>query len=140
MYIRRTRVKGGQRGEVYHTYRLVEAVRTERGVRQRTLLNLGANFPVPSARWPELVQSIEQVLSGQTALVPLAGELESLAQRLAARLLRAQARSLVPQAAGEETDYQVVDLHSLEVLHPRRVGVKHVALYAVREFALVSLS
>ena len=42
MYIRRTKVKGGPRGEVYITHRLVESVRTEKGVRQRTLLNLAA--------------------------------------------------------------------------------------------------
>ncbi len=34
MYIRRTKVKGGPRGEVYITHRLVESVRTEKGVRE----------------------------------------------------------------------------------------------------------
>ena len=34
MYLRRTQVKGGPRGEVYVTHRLVESVRTEQGVRE----------------------------------------------------------------------------------------------------------
>jgi hypothetical protein len=74
MYIRRTKVKGGPRGEVYITHRLVESVRTEKGVRQRTLLNLGKDFPVPPERWAELIQHLEQVLAGQSALVPLPGD------------------------------------------------------------------
>ncbi len=101
MYIRRTKVKGGPRGEVYITHRLVESVRTERGVRQRTLLNLGKDFPVPPERWPELIQHLDQVLSGQSTLVPLPGDLEGLAQRLAALLLQAQSMPQAPQ----ETDY-----------------------------------
>jgi hypothetical protein len=42
-----------------------------------------------------------------------------------------------PVAAGaQETDYQAVDLNSLELLRPRTVGVEHVALHAVHELAL----
>jgi transposase len=134
MYIRRTKVKGGPRGEVYITHRLVESVRTERGVRQRTLLNLGKDFPVPPERWAELIQHLEQVLSGQSALVPLPGDLESLAQRLAAQLVQAQAQPVAPGAP--EADYQAVDLNSLELLRPRTVGVEHVALHAVHELEL----
>jgi len=134
MYIRRTKVKGGPRGKVYITHRLVESVRTEKGVRQHTLLNLGKDFPVPPQRWAELIQHIEQVLSGQSALVPLPGDLEGLAQRVAAQLVQAQAQ---PVTAGvQEPDYQAVDLNSLELLRPRTVGVEHVALAAVHELEL----
>jgi hypothetical protein len=132
MYIRRTKVKGGPRGEVYITHRLVESVRTEKGVRQHTLLNLGKDFPVPPERWAELIQHVEQVLSGQSALVPLPGDLEGLAQRLAAQLVQAQPVA----ASAQETDYRAVDLNSLELLRPRTVGVEHVALAAVHELEL----
>ncbi|MEN8237302.1 MAG: hypothetical protein ABFQ95_07175 [Pseudomonadota bacterium] len=41
MYIRQVTQTAKKTGKKYHTYRLVEAVRTERGARQRLLLNLG---------------------------------------------------------------------------------------------------
>jgi hypothetical protein len=72
------------------------------------------------------------VLAGQSALVPLPGDLAALAQRLAAQLVQAQP---VPEVAAA-TDYQAVDLNSLELLRPRTVGVEHVALAAVRELEL----
>ena len=62
LYIRRTKVKGGPREEVYIAHRLVESVRTEKGVRQRTLLNLGKDFALPPERRLQLVQHPEQVL------------------------------------------------------------------------------
>ena len=47
MYIRRTAIKSRRTGEPYDTYRLVESVRLEGSVRQRTLLNRGRHFDVP---------------------------------------------------------------------------------------------
>ena len=65
MYIRRTTIKSRKNGEPYYTYRLVESVRTEKSVRQRTLLNLGKNFPYPREKWPELAGRIKEIISGQ---------------------------------------------------------------------------
>ena len=47
MYIRRTTIKSRKDGGQYYTYRLVESKRTEKGVRQYTLLNLGVGFTLP---------------------------------------------------------------------------------------------
>jgi hypothetical protein len=101
-------------------------------VHQRTLLTLGKDFPVPPERWAELIQHIEPALSGQSAWVPRPGDREGLAQRLAALLVQAQ--PLAPGA--QQTDYQAVDLNRLELLRPRRVGVKQVALHAGHELEL----
>ena len=49
MYIRRTAIKSRKDGGKYYTYRLVESRRTEKGVRQHTLLNLGVDFSLPRA-------------------------------------------------------------------------------------------
>ena len=56
MYIRRTVIKSRGDGQPYYTYRLVESVRSEIGVRQRTLLNLGRHFDVPREQWAPLDQ------------------------------------------------------------------------------------
>jgi len=139
MYIRRTTIKSRQSGEPYYTYRLVESIRVENKVRQRTRLNLGRHFEVPREQWAFLVQRIEQILTGQTELfsVELESQWEEAAQRYAALLINASAR----QIAGTKqttTDYQSVDIDSLTLLRPRSVGIEHVALSAVRQFGLDS--
>ncbi len=136
MYIRRTSIKSRASGEPYYSHRLVESVRTEHTVRQRTLLNLGRHFDVPREQWPALAQRIEHIVSGQREL--LAPELdpqwEGLAQRVSARVIRAQARD--EDAASMAPEYHSVDVNSIDLLRPRSVGVEHVAIEALRQVAL----
>ncbi|MGH8475272.1 MAG: hypothetical protein ACRESZ_02190 [Methylococcales bacterium] len=46
MYIRRTKTKTLDQGRAY-SYRIVESTRVDGRVKQRTLLNLGKDFPIP---------------------------------------------------------------------------------------------
>jgi len=137
MYIRRTTIKSRRGGEPYYTYRLVESVRTEDGVKQRTLLNLGRFFDVPREQWAALAQRIEQLISGQRDLVAVAldAETEAAAQRYGAQVIRARARFEEGAAPGE-ADYQALDVNSLELVRPRAVAVEHVALEALRQVGL----
>ena len=61
MYIRRTTIKSRASGEPYFTYRLVESIRSQNSVRQRTVLNLGRHFEVPRDQWAPFAQRIEQL-------------------------------------------------------------------------------
>nr|MBS0020894.1 IS1634 family transposase [Gammaproteobacteria bacterium] len=137
MYIRRTTIKSRHDAEPYFTYRLVESVRDGSAVRQRTLLNLGRHFDVPREQWAALAQRIEQLISGQSELVPLvlAPHWETLAQRYSAAVIRAKAR-LDESEAPKAADYQTVDVTSLDLVRPRSVGVEHVGLTAVRQLGL----
>ena len=47
MYIRQTTTRSKKDGSNYQSYRLLESVRIEAKVKQRTLLNLGADFSLP---------------------------------------------------------------------------------------------
>jgi transposase len=134
MYIRRTTIKSRRTGEPYYTYRLVESVRLEGGVRQRTLLNLGRHFDVPRKQWGLLAQRIEQLLSQQNTLlaIELDPQLEAAAQRYAASVVRAKARFDDGQAP-EEADFQAVDVNRIDLVRPRSVGVEQVGLEAVRQ-------
>jgi len=137
MYIRRTTIKSRQNGEPYYTYRLVESLRTEQGVRQRTLANLGRHFEVPREQWAPLAQRIEQIVSGQGDFVPvdLDPQWEDAAQRYAALVIRTKAR-LGEGKTPDAPDYQSVDIASLDMVRPRSVGVEHVALEAFRQVGL----
>jgi transposase len=140
MYIRRTTIKSRRSGEPYYTYRLVESVRLNARVRQRTLLNLGRHFAVPREHWGPLTQRIEALLHGQLDLMP--GELDpqwdGVAQEYAARILRDRGAMASPTAASraDEPDYQRVDLASLELMRPRSVGLEQVALGALQQLGL----
>ncbi len=137
MYIRRTTIKSRRTGEPYYTYRLVESVRDGDRVRQRTILNLGRHFETPREQWALLSQRIEQLLSRQGNMIPveLEPELEEAAQRYSALVIRAKAR-LDEQRGPQESDYQTVDINSLDMVRPRSVGIEHVGLEALRQVGL----
>ena len=137
MYIRRTTIKSRKNGEPYFTYRLVESVRTEKGVRQRTVLNLGRHFSLDRDSWPTLVQRIEAILSGQRNLFELPEEIETAAQRYAASIIcnRSDAHDLINNKQ-DRPDYRNVDINSLEMMRPRSVGIEHVGLEALKQLKL----
>ena len=104
MFIRRTQTRSTDSGDQYYSFRLVDTYRAAGRVRQRTLLNLGSGFAVPSEQWPALTQRIEQIVLGQPdVLLPFAPEVEREAQNVAASLLRKYAGSdlLLSPGTGE---------------------------------------
>ena len=133
MFIRRTQIKSRQQGEPYYTYRLVETERVNEQVKQHTLLNLGRHFDVPKAHWRDLASRIEQLLSGQASLlsIELPTELEALAQRYQALILatRCDHKKALDSV-------QSVDIDSLELVRPRRVGIECMALHAIAQVGL----
>jgi hypothetical protein len=132
MFIRRTATRNTTTGESYTTFRLVRSERIGRKVRQVTLLNLGRHFAVPQDEWPRLCARIEQLLSGQAGIIPMASldGVEAAAQNYAGRLvLSAPVIETAPGAI--EPAFYEVDVNSLEDRQPRSVGVEHVALAAM---------
>jgi len=127
MYIRRTTIKSRKDGSQYYTYRLVESERTQKGVRQRTIINLGTGFSLPREQWPELASRIQQIISGEKLLFGLPQEIEEMAQNYVAQILQAKAKK---KAEDNQPDYREVDVDSLELLRPRSVSCEHVALEA----------
>ena len=137
MYIRRTTINRHKDGEPYYTYRLVESVRTSKGVRQRTLLNLGSNFSCPRETWPDLARRIGEIISGQKQLFPPASDLEDAAQRYAALII--QSKNRAGGINGDDTsssDYRNVDISTLEFMRPRSIGIEHVAYEALQQLQL----
>ena len=132
MYIRRTTIKSRKDGGQYYTYRLVESRRTEKGVRQHTLLNLGVDFSLPREQWPDLTTRIEDILGGQQSLFDSDSDVETLAQSYASRIIASHQDTSDPDGV----DFREVDLDSLEMSRPRSVGGEHVTLEALRFLGL----
>ena len=142
MYIRQTKTSNSASGESYLTYRLVASVRIGKQVRQCTRLNLGRHFPLPKVEWPVLCTRLESLLSGQGELTPVAvaPHIEALAQRYYAQLVTRKSEATTPDAETSDnsavSDYQEVDVLSLELVQPRSVGVEHAGLQALTKLGL----
>lgn len=152
MFIRQTKTNNKVTGEGYFTFRLVRGERIGGKVRQITVLNLGRNFAVKQEDWPLLCSRIEQLMTSQDALLPIAcsESIERLAQRYVGQLVeRAPApaeggvdvaggpASAVAQDKSSGADIMEVDVNSLELSQPRSVGVEHLALHALAQLGLV---
>ena len=147
MFIRRTRTRSRD-GQHYATFRLVQSQRQGSKVRQRTLLNLGAQFPIPKAHWRSLCLRVRQLLDPQDVLLAVActPAIEAEAQHIVDRLLHAGVQLTDPPPAAPAdrptapaADCECVDIASLELTRPRSVGVEHAALWAARQLGLPTL-
>jgi len=131
----------------YKTYKLVESVRTERGPRQRTVLNLGAGFSVPEEQWKELANRIEEIVTGQDSLFEYSAAIEGAARRYARRIVKLETRTSLAALRSrtvassekkfkEAPDYQLVDINSVEGEDARTVGTEHVVLEMMRSLGI----
>ena len=68
MYIRESRKVNKINGEVYIRHHLVEAVRTDKGPRQRVVMPLG-QLILPKSEWKKLAHALECQLSNQITLL-----------------------------------------------------------------------
>jgi len=132
MFIRRTKISSSSSGDAHYTFRLVASKRTGKKVQQKTLLNLGANFSLPKELWPHLCSRIDDIVAGQLTFDNhQPEEVEQIAQHYAARLIanRSESKEVLKK---ETTDYQEVDIVSLELVRPRSIGVEHAGLEAIK--------
>jgi len=131
MYIRAVEHENKKNLRKYRTYKLVDSVRTERGPRQTTLLNLGSDFSLPKEDWKHLANCIEEIVTGQQSFLEYPRKIKQLADRYARRLIQKQ--SLVITEEREPTpDYATVDLNSLNNEKPRTVGAEHVVFETLK--------
>ncbi len=141
MFIRRSPKRRSPDGATYANFRLVQSVRINGRLRQKTLLNLGTGFDVPAQDWPLLCRIIEAIATSRS-LPPACSEAPDLLDRA-----RSLARQLLdchgPLADDSPTDgipnLLRVNPESIRSERPRSVGVEHVALWAFQQLGLPSL-
>ena len=122
MFIREITKKEHGTGKVYVYHRLMEAVRTPKGPRQRIVLDLG-RLDLPRDRWKILADRIEQILSGQRSLWPADDAIETLAQNFARRIKRRERLAVqAPNPVAPQPDWETIDLGSLTQEEVRTVG------------------
>jgi len=133
MFIRRTKIGTSTDAKDYYTFRLVFSKRIGNKVRQQTLLNLGRYFSLPNEQWAQLCARIDDIIFGQLTLGTPSEEIEQIAQHYAARLIVNRSECKENDNA---TDYQEVDVASLELVRPSSIGIEHVGLEAIKSLYL----
>ena len=128
-------------GKKYFFYQLAESVRTERGPRQKILLNLGANLEIEPEETKLLANRIEEIIDRINPLIAYPEHIETLAERFANELIKKKSEvfqsSTTPKTQEENlTDYQVVDINTMKHVRARTVGVETISYATFEELAL----
>jgi hypothetical protein len=128
--------KGYDKTFVYH--QLVESYRTEKGPRQRRILDLG-KLTIPKSKWKNLANRIEEILSGQTSIVAEDAEVEALAQHYASLLINDQLKQKEDVEEVQSADYEEIDVNSIRNRQARSIGSEYVALIMLKNLGLEEL-
>jgi len=136
MFIRETLTRR-KADKSYRSVRLVENFRTGRKVQQRTLLNLGAAFPIAKSQWPELIELIQAGITGEASLFDPAPELATMADTILQKL---RSRALI-QSAAEALDGGTANicLDSIRIEDARSVGCERLALASLEALGFLGV-
>jgi transposase len=130
MFIREITKKDHQTGKVYVYHRLIEAVRTPKGPRQRIVLDLG-RLDLPRSQLKILADRIEQIICGQKSLWPVDESVENLAIDLARRVKRKVRQDRPEPVVSEmEPQWETVDLGSITQEEVRTIGAEALGHWA----------
>ncbi len=116
----------------------MKSIRTQRGPRQRVILNLGNCLDLPKEKWPDLALRIEELIGGTKTLIPFEVEVEALAQKFARQAIKKQSQPVIssPEEQTEVPDFQTVDLNSMKQEVVRSIGAEHLLFSTLKELEL----
>src|SRR6056297_2468936 len=126
MYIRAVKTTHKKTKKVYTKLTLVESFMTEKGPRQRTIMNLGA-VDIPRELWAELAYCLEMKLSGQQRWMKQDEEVEKLADELLAKQLLKSEKQGRRDKREQQAYIMPVDVQSLSTIQTRALGAEIVA-------------
>ncbi len=128
MFIREVRTTNKKTGTVYIKHSLVESIRTPKGPRQRTIMQLG-RLTLPREQWPLLAAVLERELCGQAALPTIAEEIETaeirdIAQKAIAHHQSCRRRREESRERKEQRQLKKIDLNTATTSWHRNLGAE----------------
>ena len=137
MFIRKTPKKDRKTQKTYESYQLVESIRTERGPRQRILLNLGSDLDLDSQEKKHLANRIEEIIKGQNSLFEYDMKIEKLAQTYAGRLIHNLSKPATnSKNATAVPSYASINIDSLSHEKARTIGSEHLLYQTAKDLEL----
>lgn len=130
MYIKRVTKKNKGSRKRYSYLQLVENIRTEKGPRQRLILNLG-DLNVKPEKYKELANCIESMLTGQAVLFSQDTAISSFASEAVKKISNKHActRTQQPeddkQLLSDTADVRPVDVNSIDTTSIRSIGPEY---------------
>jgi hypothetical protein len=126
MYIREVITKNKKTNKPYVNHRLVESVQTEKGPRQRVIMNLGSLI-LPKEDWPKLARILEARLAGQSSLFEEMTEIADAANKAMEHYHFVLSQQAEKECRQESRQLVTVDLYSVTVTEARSLGPELVA-------------
>lgn len=126
MYIREAITT--KKGRKYKTLHLVETIQTEKGPRQRFILNLG-NLKLEKKDQKLLSKRLKEILTGEELLIPqVSDKIERFAQIIAKRVSKKEAIPLLKPEAKEEKEEKKVEIYldSIDPVDVRSIGIEYI--------------
>ena len=133
MFIRKTHILNRATKKSYWNFQLVESIRTERGPRQRILLNLGSDLDLNDQERKELANRIEEILKGVLSMFPVSGKIEEYAQKFASQLRGEAFSSSAKEEKAKMCDFQTIDVETIQQQEARTVGGEHLLLHIANQ-------
>jgi len=138
MFIKKVIKKFSHLDKSYDHYRLVESYRTEKGPRQRTLLDLG-QLSIDPSKLKDLANRIEQIISKSDLLFPVDDEIEKLAQYYSQLIINKNLFKNEPQPQNDSSCYKTVDINNIETTHARTFGNELIAYSTYQELGIKNI-
>ena len=126
MYIREVVTQNRKTKTKYVSHRLVEAVRTEDGPRQRSVMHLGT-LTLPKEDWPLLARVLEARLSAQPSLFEADKRIVQAADQVMDKHRFAQMQKEDAALRQNAREMVTVDVKSINVTESRSLGPELVA-------------
>jgi len=141
MFIKKIVKKDRKGNKAYVYYRLVHSYKVGTKNRQQTIINLGKLEWIPKERHKMLADRIEAILTGvQSLFFNISDEVEQLAQFYADKIIKKgvfpvkkKARAISQEVS---SDYQEVDINSVEQIESRTIGGEWMVKQAFNRFGL----
>lgn len=127
MYIKKVRKSNPNSSKVFEYLHLVENVRTQKGPRQRLVLNLG-RLDIAAEQYKDLANCIEGLLTGQRSIFSSAPAIEKLAREAVEKITEKQAKQQPGTSLGnsDPVDFKLVNITSMDASRVRSLGPEYV--------------
>lgn len=126
MFIRQTSTKNKKSNTTYIKHQLVESYRTDKGPRQRVIMELGT-LTLPKSEWRKLAAVLEARLAGQESLLAEEPVIADAADAAMKHYHFVQTKVKEKQQRHEQRDLVTVDLQSIASSEHRSLGPELVA-------------
>ncbi len=121
MFIRQIVTTNKKTGAQYIKHCLVESYRTDAGIRQRTIMHLGA-LSLPKSEWPKLAAILEARLAGQSTLFEDDPGLSNLAATMMEQATFVKTRTNDQTQRESIRKLITIDLNSISTSESRSLG------------------